>query len=37
VTQDAPDVNHSPSVFDGGNQSAPVMTYIENNKAPDDI
>jgi hypothetical protein len=37
VTQNASDINHSPSVFDSGNQPAFVMAYIEHNEAPDNI
>jgi hypothetical protein len=35
VTQNASDVHHSPSVFDGGNQPAFVVAYIEDDEAPD--
>jgi hypothetical protein len=37
VIQNASDVNHSPSVFDGGNQPAFIMAYIEYDKAPGNI
>jgi hypothetical protein len=37
VTQNAPDVNHSPPVFDRSNQPASIMAYIENNEAPDNV
>jgi hypothetical protein len=37
ATQNAPDVNHSPPVFDRGNQPASVVAYIEHHKGPGDI
>jgi hypothetical protein len=32
VTQNVSDVNHPPPVFDGSDQPASIVAYIENNK-----
>jgi hypothetical protein len=37
VTQNPPNVNHSPSIFDRGDQPASVVTYIKNYVIADDV
>jgi hypothetical protein len=37
MTQNAPDINHFPFVFDRGDQPALIVADIEHNKGPDNI